>query len=65
MIKIAVYGKGGIGKSTTVSNMAAALAEQGLKVMQIGCAADYWFEFYYCSLGPTFNKINNVNRVRS
>ena len=37
MIKIAVYGKGGIGKSTTVSNVAAAFAEQGLKVMQIGC----------------------------
>jgi nitrogenase iron protein NifH len=37
MIKIAVYGKGGIGKSTTVSNIAAALAEQGLKIMQIGC----------------------------
>ena len=37
MIKIAVYGKGGIGKSTTVSNVAAALAEMGLKVMQIGC----------------------------
>jgi nitrogenase iron protein NifH len=37
MIKIAVYGKGGIGKSTTVSNISAALAEKGLKVMQIGC----------------------------
>lgn len=37
MIKIAVYGKGGIGKSTTVSNLSAALAERGLKVMQIGC----------------------------
>jgi nitrogenase iron protein NifH len=37
MIKIAVYGKGGIGKSTTVSNIAAALAERGLSVMQIGC----------------------------
>jgi len=37
MIKIAIYGKGGIGKSTTVSNLAVAFAEQGMKVMQIGC----------------------------
>lgn len=37
MIKIAIYGKGGIGKSTTVSNLSAALAEKGLRVMQIGC----------------------------
>ena len=37
MIRIAVYGKGGIGKSTTVSNVAAALSEKGMKVMQIGC----------------------------
>lgn len=37
MIKIAVYGKGGIGKSTTVSNISAVLAQRGLKVMQIGC----------------------------
>lgn len=37
MIKIAVYGKGGIGKSTTTSNLSAALSDMGLKVMQIGC----------------------------
>ncbi len=37
MLKLAVYGKGGIGKSTTVSNLASALAEKGLTVMQIGC----------------------------
>ena len=37
MIKIAIYGKGGIGKSTTATNISAALAEQGLRVMQIGC----------------------------
>ncbi len=37
MHRIAVYGKGGIGKSTTVSNIAAAMAERGLRVMQIGC----------------------------
>ena len=37
MKKIAIYGKGGIGKSTTTSNLAAALAKQGSMVMQIGC----------------------------
>ena len=34
---IAIYGKGGIGKSTTAANLSAALAEQGNRVMQIGC----------------------------
>lgn len=37
MRKIAIYGKGGIGKSTTVSNVSAALASMGLVVLQIGC----------------------------
>ncbi|HWP50929.1 MAG TPA: nitrogenase iron protein NifH [Clostridia bacterium] len=37
MIKVAIYGKGGIGKSTTTSNLSAALAVQGYRVMQIGC----------------------------
>ena len=37
MKKIAIYGKGGIGKSTTTSNLSAALAVSGLRVMQIGC----------------------------
>lgn len=37
MIKIAIYGKGGIGKSTTTSNLSAALSHMGYKVMQIGC----------------------------
>ena len=37
MLKLAFYGKGGIGKSTTVSNLSLALAEKGLKVVQIGC----------------------------
>ncbi len=37
MKKIAIYGKGGIGKSTTVSNVAAAMAALGLTVLQVGC----------------------------
>ncbi|MBS4021063.1 MAG: AAA family ATPase [Dethiobacter sp.] len=37
MRKIAIYGKGGIGKSTTTSNLSAALSVLGCKVMQIGC----------------------------
>jgi nitrogenase iron protein NifH len=37
MKKIAIYGKGGIGKSTTVSNVSAAMTAMGLTVMQIGC----------------------------
>ena len=37
MRRIAIYGKGGIGKSTVASNVSAAMAEAGLRVMQIGC----------------------------
>lgn len=37
MYKLAIYGKGGIGKSTTASKLAAALAAAGRTVMQIGC----------------------------
>ena len=35
--KIAIYGKGGIGKSTTTQNTVAALSEMGKKVMVVGC----------------------------
>ena len=34
---IAIYGKGGIGKSTTTSNISAALAAEGRRVIQVGC----------------------------
>ncbi len=35
--RVAFYGKGGIGKSTIAANLSAALAERGLRVMQVGC----------------------------
>jgi nitrogenase iron protein NifH len=37
MRQIAIYGKGGIGKSTIASNLSMALRERGLAVMQVGC----------------------------
>ncbi|MBR7006796.1 MAG: AAA family ATPase [Candidatus Methanomethylophilaceae archaeon] len=37
MIQIAVYGKGGIGKSTVSANVSFILAQKGKKVLQVGC----------------------------
>ena len=37
VFRLALYGKGGIGKSTTAGNVSAALAADGYRVMQIGC----------------------------
>ncbi|MDR2846063.1 MAG: AAA family ATPase, partial [Candidatus Methanoplasma sp.] len=37
MIQIAIYGKGGIGKSTVSANISYAMAEMGQRVLQIGC----------------------------
>lgn len=36
-MKIAIYGKGGIGKSTISANVSATLARQGCRILQIGC----------------------------
>lgn len=35
--QVAIYGKGGIGKSTISSNLSAALSKKNKKVLQIGC----------------------------
>ncbi|SHH67399.1 nitrogenase iron protein [Clostridium grantii] len=37
MRQVAIYGKGGIGKSTTTQNLTAGLAEMGKKIMVVGC----------------------------
>ena len=37
MRKVAIYGKGGIGKSTTTQNTVAGLVEAGKKIMIVGC----------------------------
>ncbi|MBV4441327.1 AAA family ATPase, partial [Clostridium tyrobutyricum] len=37
MRQVAIYGKGGIGKSTTTQNLTAGLAELGKKIMVVGC----------------------------
>lgn len=37
MRQVAIYGKGGIGKSTTTQNLTAGLAEMGNKIMVVGC----------------------------
>lgn len=37
MFRIAIYGKGGIGKSTTAAALSCAFAQKGLRVLQVGC----------------------------
>lgn len=37
MRQVAIYGKGGIGKSTTTQNLTAGLGEMGNKIMIVGC----------------------------
>lgn len=67
MKKIAVYGKGGIGKSTTVSNIAAALAKKGLCVMQIGCdpKADSTKNLHHLNSIPTvLDSIRDKDEVK-
>ena len=51
---IAVYGKGGIGKSTTSSNLSAAFSKLGKKVLQIGCDPKHDSTFTLThKMGPT------------
>lgn len=60
MKKICVYGKGGIGKSTTVTNVAAAMADLGLKVAVIGC--DPKADTTRCLVGKRIPTVLNLLR---
>ncbi|MEM8749464.1 MAG: ferredoxin:protochlorophyllide reductase (ATP-dependent) iron-sulfur ATP-binding protein [Pseudomonadota bacterium] len=59
----AVYGKGGIGKSTTSSNLSAAFSKLGKRVLQIGCDPKHDSTFTLTKrLVPTvIDALENVN----
>lgn len=59
----AVYGKGGIGKSTTSSNLAAAFSMLGKRVMQIGCDPkhDSTFTLTKCMVPTVIDVLESVD----
>ena len=64
MLKVAIYGKGGIGKSTVTSNLAAAFATMGKKVIQIGCdpKADSTMQLRHGEAVPTVLELVNQRK---
>jgi len=60
---IAVYGKGGIGKSTTSANLSAAMALKGAKVLQIGCDPKHDSTFPLTGMlqNTVIDTLSNVN----
>ena len=64
MRKIAFYGKGGIGKSTTASNVSAALSLMGKRVCQIGCdpKADSTMQLRHGEAVPTVLELVNQRK---
>ena len=48
LLKLATYGKGGIGKSMVSCNLSVGLAQRGRKVLQIGCDPKHDSTFTLC-----------------
>ncbi len=66
MLKIAVYGKGGIGKSTFSSNLSAAFAQLGKKTIQVGCDPKHDSTFTLTgSLIPTVVEVLSSYKFKS
>ncbi len=54
--RIAVYGKGGIGKSTISANISYELASRGYRVLQVGCRPDLR-PFFFISTQPVYKRL--------
>jgi light-independent protochlorophyllide reductase subunit L len=59
----AIYGKGGIGKSTTSSNLSAAFSKLGKRVLQIGCDPkhDSTFTLTKCLIPTVIDVLEQAN----
>jgi light-independent protochlorophyllide reductase subunit L len=66
MLKIAVYGKGGIGKSTFSSNLSAAFGQLGKKTIQVGCDPKHDSTFTLTGyLIPTVVEVLSENKFKA
>jgi light-independent protochlorophyllide reductase subunit L len=66
MLKIAVYGKGGIGKSTFSSNLSAAFGKLGKRTIQVGCDPKHDSTFTLTGyLIPTVVEVLSENKFKT
>ena len=63
MRKVAIYGKGGIGKSTTTQNTVAGLASLGKKVMIVNVASKCGYTPQYADLEKLYETYKDKNFV--